>query len=156
MISMPQFCKYRSPEKMRNLRRGLFIPLKSTLLCGISTLLAAFLNFLLGSAMPGYFSVLFTGVKSDIPSPASSLHVSQNRVSQEETSWRLPGYTPIHADLCIPFMGESLCAGHTLVSQCSDTLAARVAAEVTFTNLHSLYTLEEGRTDKPKNSKICV
>lgn len=81
MISMPHSCKYRSPEKMKNLRRGLFILLKSPLLCGISTLLAALLNFLLGSVLPRYFSVLFTAVNSDILSPASSLHVSQIRVS---------------------------------------------------------------------------
>lgn len=70
MISMPQFCTYRSPKKIYSFRRGLFIVLKSTL-CGFSMLLADFLNFLL------YCSVLFAAANSDIPSPASSLHVSK-------------------------------------------------------------------------------
>lgn len=91
MIPMSQFCKCRSPEKMKNLRRGLFILLKSTLLCGIFMLLAAFLNFLLCFVWPGYFSVLFTAVNSDIPSPASSLHISQIRVSPWILKKKPPG-----------------------------------------------------------------
>lgn len=45
-------------------------------------------------------------------------------------------------------MGKSLCAGHALVSQCSDMLVARVATEVTLSNLHSLYMLDKGSTSQ--------
>lgn len=91
IISVPQLCKYKSPKKMKNLRKGLFIALNSTLVVG------RFPKF--PPVLLWYISVLFAAVKSDIPSPVSSLNVSQIHESSRRDLKCLQGGTPIFSGI---------------------------------------------------------
>lgn len=114
-------------------------------------LLAPYLNILLGSVLPRYFLVLFATVNSDFP-PQLYLCVSPKSGFLHESSRRdlMPMWvhTPVHPDLGILFKCENLCAGHTLVRECSETQVAVAAADITTINLHFIYTLKEGSTSQ--------
>lgn len=89
---MPQLCKYRSQKKIKNLRRGLFIVLKSTL-CGFSALLAGFLNSLPYCSDTSKCCLLQL---RQISSPQPHPYMSPKSMNpQAETSKCIQGGTPI-------------------------------------------------------------